>query len=246
MKQRHYLTTILGYDMQLTVAGDPAQPPVVLIHGIGVSSSYFQPLMNELTPDHRVYAPDLPGFGSSPKPRHRLTIEQYARIVLAWLQAEAVPAPLLLGHSMGCQVVMEMTRLQPDVSKKVVLVGPTVDAGRRRVTSQAFSLLANGLIDPPRTTSLVLRDYIRCGPRHYFRTVQPMMADTIEQNVAASPADILVIRGARDPVSPYRWAAELAGLAPRGRLQEIAGAGHVVQYAKAVEVAASLREFRRA
>ncbi len=44
-------------------------PPVVLVHGLGVSSRYMVPLASNLARSFSVYAPDLPGFGLNSKPR---------------------------------------------------------------------------------------------------------------------------------------------------------------------------------
>jgi 2-hydroxy-6-oxonona-2,4-dienedioate hydrolase len=47
----------------------PAErPPVVLVHGYGMSSRYMAPLAEALACDFQVYAPDLPGFGRSDGP----------------------------------------------------------------------------------------------------------------------------------------------------------------------------------
>ncbi|HYO82090.1 MAG TPA: alpha/beta fold hydrolase [Bryobacteraceae bacterium] len=41
-------------------------PPVVLVHGLGVSSRYMVPLACSLARHFPVYSPDLPGFGEAP------------------------------------------------------------------------------------------------------------------------------------------------------------------------------------
>ncbi len=43
----------------------PHTDPVVLVHGLGVSSRYMLPTLALLAPRYRVFAPDLPGFGHS-------------------------------------------------------------------------------------------------------------------------------------------------------------------------------------
>jgi len=48
----------------------PHTDPVVLVHGLGVSSRYMLPILVLLAPRYRVFAPDLPGFGHSTKPPH--------------------------------------------------------------------------------------------------------------------------------------------------------------------------------
>ena len=50
-----------------------AGAPVVLVHGLGVSSTYFGPLARVLARRMHVVAPDLPGWGRSPRPSRRMT-----------------------------------------------------------------------------------------------------------------------------------------------------------------------------
>ncbi|HXH11016.1 MAG TPA: alpha/beta fold hydrolase [Alphaproteobacteria bacterium] len=48
--------------------------PVVLIHGLAVSSRTLLPTAMRLAANRRVYAPDLPGFGRSTQPSKALTV----------------------------------------------------------------------------------------------------------------------------------------------------------------------------
>jgi 2-hydroxy-6-oxonona-2,4-dienedioate hydrolase len=59
--------------MHARTSEDPApeeNPMVVLVHGLVVSSRYMVPAAELLAADYRVYAPDLPGFGSGCGPLH--------------------------------------------------------------------------------------------------------------------------------------------------------------------------------
>jgi 2-hydroxy-6-oxonona-2,4-dienedioate hydrolase len=47
---------------------------VVLVQGLVVSSYYLVPTLKRLAAYHLVYAPDLPGFGESEKPRRVLDV----------------------------------------------------------------------------------------------------------------------------------------------------------------------------
>src|SRR5689334_18693581 len=58
---------VAGARMRAHVAGDG--PPVVLLHGYGVSGTYMLPLAHELADSYRVLVPELPGQGKSePRP----------------------------------------------------------------------------------------------------------------------------------------------------------------------------------
>ena len=56
-----------GLDVHTWVAGEGM--PVVLVHGYGVSGRYMLPLAQSLAHRFSVFAPDLPGYGRSQRPR---------------------------------------------------------------------------------------------------------------------------------------------------------------------------------
>ena len=53
------------------VAGPESAPPVLLLHGLGASKASWLTVVPQLARRHRVVAIDLPGFGSTSKPRGR-------------------------------------------------------------------------------------------------------------------------------------------------------------------------------
>ena len=59
-----------GFDVAYTEAGDPANPDLLLLHGINAagSSHEFRYVVDALAETYHVVAPDLPGFGHSDRP----------------------------------------------------------------------------------------------------------------------------------------------------------------------------------
>src|SRR6478752_5640920 len=98
----------------------------VLIHGIGMGRSVFTDLERHLG-DGEVVAFDLPGYGEAPEPRRVLTIERTADLVAAYLGARVRTPAVLIGHSMGAQVALEVAVRHPALADRIVLIGPTVD-----------------------------------------------------------------------------------------------------------------------
>jgi pimeloyl-ACP methyl ester carboxylesterase len=130
----------------------------------------------------------------------------------------------------------------PVLSGPVALLSPTADDRARSALAQAARLLLDAFTEPPRTTAIVVTDYLRFGPRRFLSTLRSMLDDRIEDRIARIPGPVLVVRGTRDVLAPRRWAAALAGRAAVGRLAEVAGAGHVVQDAAPQQVARLCRE----
>src|SRR4051794_23660904 len=68
---------------------DPQLPKsagaVVLVHGFGISSSYFMPTAELLAAKFHVFAPDLPGHGKSDTPEKAFDVPAQARILVEWM-----------------------------------------------------------------------------------------------------------------------------------------------------------------
>lgn len=72
-------------------------PPVVLVHGLGLSHRYMIPLAEHLAQRYQVWLPDLPGFGDSgkslpalkvPLPANRLLVESFmAQRKFVWVHS---------------------------------------------------------------------------------------------------------------------------------------------------------------
>ncbi|WP_277210401.1 alpha/beta fold hydrolase [Isoptericola croceus] len=208
-------------------AGDSAAEVVVLVHGIGVSERYFRPLGAELATDRRVIAPDLPGFGRSPRPSRVPTVEEMASLVLRELERRDVGSAVVVGHSMGAQVAAAMMHEAPQVVPRGVLIGPVVDPSGASVARQAWRLARDTLHEPARANAAVVSDYLRAGPRWYSAVLPRMFAFDTRAAVSNLPGPVLVVRGQHDHVCSRPWARTLADAAPRGEMREVPGAGHV-------------------
>lgn len=85
------------------LAGDPASPAIVLIHGFPSSSAMFRRVLAPLAEHCFVVAPDLPGFGAS-EPIDEPTFAAYADIVEQLLDEIGVEAMHLYLHDFGAAV----------------------------------------------------------------------------------------------------------------------------------------------
>ncbi|GEK23445.1 alpha/beta fold hydrolase [Cellulomonas xylanilytica] len=218
-------------------------PVFVLVHGIGASHRYFGRLHDELARHGDVHAVDLPGFGGLPRPDGPRSIAQLADALASRLDALGVAGAVLVGHSMGAQVVVELAVRHPALVSHLVLLGPVTDPERSSPVVQAWDLFRDMLREPPSANVLVLADYLRCGPRWYLTELPAMLRYPTLDAVRRAPCPVLVVRGADDPVARARWAARVAAAAADGRLLEVAGARHVVQHRRPQETATAITAF---
>jgi pimeloyl-ACP methyl ester carboxylesterase len=222
--------------------GAGAGQAYVLVHGLGVSSRYFRPLAVELAKTGRVYLVELPGHGDAPNPRRDVPIDDHAAVLLAFLKAAELDDAVLVGHSMGAQVVARAAIREPDLASRIVLMAPTMAPDDRSFWRGLRRLLHDGLLEPPVVTWIVLTDYlVRAGPRYVLQQAPQMFGDHLEEYLPEVRSNVLVLIGDRDPIAEEPWGAQLASAAPRGILEVVHGP-HVVMYSDPARVARHITE----
>ena len=107
----------------------PPKPVIVLVHGFTGSKENFLPLMGAMAANYRLIAPDLPGWGES----ERLSAGDYGAAAQAERLAEFLrvlpkivgvdgPPALLVGHSMGGQIVGLLAARHPELVDRIALL----------------------------------------------------------------------------------------------------------------------------
>ncbi len=234
------------YQMFARVSTRPpanARLPVVLVHGLVISSRYMEPLAEALGPHFRVLAPDLPGFGESEKPRKVLTVVELADALASWLEASGIAKAAFVGNSFGCHVLAALAVHHPAAVDRLVLQGPTVDPAARSLPVQFWRDIINGRREPRPMGPLARIDYAKAGLRRAILTARFLIRDRIEERLPLIEMPTLIVRGSRDPVVPQAWAEQVARLLPRGRLVVIEGGTHTLNYTYPDEFATAILPF---
>ncbi|WP_396126895.1 alpha/beta fold hydrolase [Brachybacterium huguangmaarense] len=145
-----------------TSAGSRA--PVVVVHGLALSSRYLRPTLARLGAMRRVFAPDLPGVGRSQDAKEPATMADLADGLAQWMRQVGLHRADVVGHSLGCHVVGELAVRHPGLVRRVVLASPSRDPAHPAVWQSAWRLA----VDAPRERlgilPLAVVDYVRAGP----------------------------------------------------------------------------------
>jgi len=224
------------YYARVNTIGKTGIRPFLLVPGIGVASTYFERLAPNLNSFGPVHAIDLPGFGGVPHPKDALSIEQYAELVGHVIDELQLEDPIVVGHSMGTQVVGELASRRPEIST-IVLIGPVINPAERRVLRQGLRFAQASFHEPGRVKLLAVSAYLLCGFRWFSRVLPKMMTYRIEDVLPRIQARTLLIRGEYDAVVPRDWLERAGAMIPHSTNWEIPDAAHSVMHAHAEEVA---------
>ena len=102
-----------GVTLGYRVAGEPGDPPMVLLHGLGDDERDWHAVLPAFAARHRVFALDLRGHGRSSHPG-RYSFELMRDDVIAFLDALDVGRCVLVGHSMGGAVAILLAEAAPE------------------------------------------------------------------------------------------------------------------------------------
>lgn len=220
--------------------GDDDAPTFVLVHGLGVSSELFRGVTDRLEHFGRVLVFDLPGFGGVPHPRDPMSIAEFARLVAPALDELRAESPVLVGHSMGAQVVVELARCEPRLRGRMVLVGPVV-CPEQRTLRHALSAFARSSWHERFGAALVsVRGYLSAGLRWPLELLPAMLRYPIEARIAGLGGRLVIVRGEWDALCSPEWAERLMNLSgAEGGIILAEGAAHQVVVDHADEVASA-------
>ncbi|MFJ8849140.1 alpha/beta fold hydrolase [Streptomyces sp. NPDC102437] len=209
------------------VWGDPAAPPVVLVHGRCDNSGTWTEVAERLACEHRVYAFDFRGHGLSDWPG-RYSFELFRDDLHAFLEACNLAGATVIGHSMGAAAACLLAEREPGLIGRLVL----------EEMPPPFPL------DPPRP--LAERPDGELGfdwalvPSTDAQLNEPDPAWA--ERLGKITAPTLVIGGGPTSQIAQEGLAWLAGRIPDGRFVTI-DAGHLVHTDRPEEFLAALRAF---
>ncbi len=222
-----------------------ASRTLVLIHGIGMGRKVFADLSLRAEEDALVVAIDLPGYGEAPEPPRTPTIERTADLVAAYLRHLGRGPAILLGHSMGTQVVTEVVVRHPGTVSHLVLVAPTVDRHHRHALTQLMRLGRDLLGESAKVLLLGAREYLRAGP-HLRRKMRAMLVHRPEHAYPRIDLPTLVIRGELDVVVPQEWFEEVVAAIPDASSFVVEGHHHETLIRDAEPAGTEIRRWLRA
>lgn len=234
-----------------------AGPTALLLHGSGGSSHSWAALAPRLAEAGLgLLVPDLPGHAFTSRSDDRvLTLDGMTRTVEGLLASLGQTPELVIGHSAGAAVALEVAR-RGRPSPAVVGVCPSVVAGRESHTGPLHRLLAPGfrsgftarfaagLVRHTGSLEALLRTtgsrvpepskrlyrLLTSSPRHVNATLTLFTQwdpEAVERSLARTEVRTLLLAGGADGWIPRKDVEKAAGLLPEGRLRVLDGLGHL-------------------
>ncbi len=172
--------TINGIKIHYLVRGSGT--PVLLLHGFGEFLETWAFNIPPLSRDYRVYAIDLPGHGRSDKPDTAYTLDFSTEYAAAIVKAFGIRNAILMGHSLGGTIGLNVALNFPGVVSKLVLVDSAGLSSRMPLAYRLSSRPVLGRI----LMSLTMRPALRRGLERLFYNPRLISHEMIDIALANS------------------------------------------------------------
>lgn len=202
-------------------AGDGA-PPIVFVHGFLCRHQDWRHQVAHFRENYTVVACDLRGHGDSLRGKAPMTIETVGGDVARMLGEEDLRGAILVGHSMGCRVVMEAWRQAQDRVAGLVLVdgsrvGVDKAAGQAgwdaAIAEKGYEAVVRGLFedmffdDPPDWKNEAIGKVLsipESSGAPLFSALVGWDADTLEATMAALDIPVLALQSTTMDINRVR------------------------------------------
>lgn len=226
--------------------------PVVFVHGAGGTHQHWLYQVRDL-PHSPTYALDLPGHGRS-EGQGRDSISAYSDWLVGFLDAAGEDQAVLVGHSMGGAIVLNMALRH---AERVAGLGLVATGARLRV---APAILDGILQDSEAAVRLICDfafgpesspDMVRMG-RRQMEAIPPEVihgdfaacdAFSVMDRLGDITAPALVVCGTQDHLTPSKYSVYLRDQIARSELHLVEGAGHMVMIERPEVVVGALSSF---
>ncbi len=227
------------------VAGPVDAPPMIHVHGFGISGNYLMPTAELLTDSFRVYVPDLPGFGRSPKPAEQLSIEELGNAVLHFMDELGLEQTVLVGHSLGCAISSEAIAEAPERVSKAVLVALAGGPHNQPMVKGMLQMVRDSVREPPAMLMIAAPDYRRFGVVRALKLFNWMTKFPAFERFMSLPVPVLAVLGSEDPLRPpwTRINELMPQLPPHLSIVVFQGAAHSINFTHPRELAHTIRQY---
>ena len=246
---------INGYNINYEVAGQGK--PVVLVHGWLANLETMKPLQNYLSKYFKVYNLDVIGFGKSDLPKEPMSTEDLANFLNDFLDALNIENPILIGHSNGGRMIINLAGRNLRKINKIVLLDSAGIVPKRKpkyyIKVYSFKFVKNITKLFPNTEmfrnmrermlgKFGSSDY-KNSPEVLRKTMSIILNEDQKSVMPNIKAPTLIIWGEDDHDTPIEDAKTMEKLIPDSGLVTYKGRGHFAYLEELGSVLAVLDEF---
>ena len=234
-------TDINGLKINYIAEGN-GQENVLLLHGWGSNIKLFSYIIQHLTPNFKVFAPDMPGFGESDEPEVPWSVNDYTDFVIAFCEKMGIDRCFIIGHSFGGRVIIKLMSRDPlpfSVDRIVLTDSAGIrpkQTARKKIKSRLYKIGKKVLSSKPAVKLFpdAMENFRRKNGSADYNAASPIMRQCLVKVVNEDLTPLipnmkiptLLIWGDKDDATPLSDGQLMEKLIPDAGLVVFEGSGH--------------------
>jgi pimeloyl-ACP methyl ester carboxylesterase len=217
------------------------------VHGFACTHADWRLQLAKFGEEHDIFAPDLRGHGRTHARPEDCSIETYGADIAALLDGKELKDAVLVGHSMGCRVVLQAYLNAPERVAAVALIDGSFQGSRPPVAIEDYPAFARamfeGMFFTPSELGKTIVERAARLPASVGTALFPRMArwdaENMERALAAVKVPLLVIQSTYLDAERKRvaikegettpWLEMVRRHAPQAQIELVTGVGHFPQ-----------------
>lgn len=214
-----------GCNVSYLVGGPiSAAPPILFVHGWGVSVDPYRELLTLLAQRYRVIAPYLPNLGTSTGPQSVWNYDDYTRVLIDFINILNLEKVHLVGHSLGGGISAQLAATLPVVVNSLVLIDSTgIPSGTiptvlpRRLVEMSAQMFQARL---PQLQQIFQAFTYNClfNLQNVAETLKVALEGDLRSLLPQIQAPCLLLWGGQDLTTPLNVAQEFLSYIPNSQL----------------------------
>jgi len=231
--------------------------PIVCIHAAGQDTLMYRHVLEGLSDEFRVISIDAPGHGKTLEPEGGAfrDISDHADFNEAFMEALGLENPVIVGCSMGGNMVLELAARRPGFYRAVISAEgsdytPTVSDTLLEMLIlngaqilEGWSESMTGHRTPPGRAREVVWQLRRVCPEVIAADLTGYAGFDRREHVGRIKSPVLLLRGDADWLVPQAMVEQVAGRIPGSRIAVLEGTGHYPMIENPVEFNEAVRGF---
>jgi pimeloyl-ACP methyl ester carboxylesterase len=250
-----------GVQLEIAERGRRDGLPVVMLHGITDSRLSYEPMWHRLPTHWHAIAVSLRGHGASDRPQG-CTLPEMAADVALLAEALQLPAMVVVGHSMGAAVAMQLAIDRPDLVRALAGIGAFASFGDKSELRAYRDTEIEALRDPipdrvarefqlstlnapfdAAMLEMMVRESRKVPARVWRAAFDGLLADSFCAGLPTLALPVLLLWGSADAFVPRADGDTLRSVLPAAQLQVYDGAGHALHWEQPARVVQDLQRF---
>lgn len=219
--------------------GNSEDAVYVWLHGWGQTHTSLSRLAQLFSSLGKHYLFDLPGFGKTANPKAGSGTADYADMLTKELDKITDRPCILIGHSFGARVAVQMAALHPDRVQAIILIGGAGLQRKRSIAYKTRAIVLRFLGKLARLCDSLFKSNLRQAYTNKFGSsdyksagdLRPTFVRVVNEDLITEAKSIncpaLLLYGAEDNETPPEIGRKYEALIQNSQYHELTGFGHL-------------------